>query len=346
MKLLYAIQGTGNGHLARASEIAPALAEVADVDFLISGKSAELNFPFPFNYNYHGLYFIFGNRGGVNYLKSLRQLRPFKLLSDIRSVPVHKYDAVINDYETITAHACRRHNIPVIGVSHQSSFYSDKVPMPSKRRRLFEYGMRHWVAPSDGYVGLHYKPYDDHILPPIIRPGLVEASLSDEGHITVYLPAFSDERLVDIFKELTEVRWEVFTKKSKEIREIGNVLIHPVDKKRYSESLINCHGLLTGGGFQATAEGLYLSKKMMVIPMFDQYEQKCNAAALKQIGVPIVYDFDQRIVDKLRHWIKSPYNLDYLPIRSDISTVAKKILEVSQQQIDKKVLNKKKVVQP
>jgi len=335
MKLLYAIQGTGNGHLARAAEIGPALAEIAEVDFLISGRSAELNFPFPFDYSYHGLYFIFGNRGGVDYFKSFKQLRPFRLLKDISAVPVTNYDAVINDYESITAHACRKKKVPVVGVSHQASFYSDKVPMPKKRRRFFEYGMRYWIAPCNGYVGLHYKAYDDHILPPIIRPELVNAELSDKGHITVYLPAFSDNRLISVFKQIPEIQWEVFTKKSKEILRHENVLIHPVNKERYSQSLGSCHGLLTGGGFQATSEGLYLAKKMIVIPMFDQYEQKCNATALEEMGVPIIKSIDEGAVEKLKHWISTPYKLIYKPTRSNVSSVAQKIKEVAKREIGK-----------
>lgn len=37
MKILYAFQGTGNGHLARAQEIIPILKKHALVDTLISG---------------------------------------------------------------------------------------------------------------------------------------------------------------------------------------------------------------------------------------------------------------------------------------------------------------------
>ena len=33
MKILYAIQGTGNGHLSRAKDVFPALQNRADVDF-------------------------------------------------------------------------------------------------------------------------------------------------------------------------------------------------------------------------------------------------------------------------------------------------------------------------
>ena len=36
MKVLYAFQGTGNGHIARAQEIIPILKKYAEVDILIS----------------------------------------------------------------------------------------------------------------------------------------------------------------------------------------------------------------------------------------------------------------------------------------------------------------------
>ncbi|RYY68461.1 MAG: glycosyl transferase, partial [Chitinophagaceae bacterium] len=37
MKILYALQATGNGHISRASEILPILETMADVDVLLSG---------------------------------------------------------------------------------------------------------------------------------------------------------------------------------------------------------------------------------------------------------------------------------------------------------------------
>ena len=42
MKILYAIQGTGNGHLTRAKEIIPILKEKGDVDILISGSECDI----------------------------------------------------------------------------------------------------------------------------------------------------------------------------------------------------------------------------------------------------------------------------------------------------------------
>ncbi|MBL6649865.1 MAG: glycosyl transferase, partial [Flavobacteriaceae bacterium] len=53
------------------------------------------------------------------------------------------------------------------------------------------------------------------------------------------------------------------------------------------------------------SEALYLKKKLLVIPMKNQYEQQCNAMALKEIGVPVIYDFNIKSIKKLKDWISS-----------------------------------------
>ncbi|WP_275451435.1 glycosyltransferase family protein, partial [Photobacterium sanctipauli] len=45
MKILYGVQGTGNGHISRAREMARALAsQGAEVDYLFSGRPADQYF--------------------------------------------------------------------------------------------------------------------------------------------------------------------------------------------------------------------------------------------------------------------------------------------------------------
>lgn len=330
MKVLYAIQGTGNGHLGRAMEIAPHLKERAEVDFLISGKTAELKFPFELKYNYHGIFFFFGKRGGVDYLSSFRHLKPLRLWRDIRDFPVKDYDLVITDFEPISAWAAKRAGVPVIALSHQASFYSDKVPLPRFRNRFFEYGMKHWVAPANDYVGLHYRPYDDQVLPPIIRKSLTTGRPTDEGHVTVYLPAYSDETLIHHFSKLDDVSFHIFTKKSDQERKVNNVLLRPVSKTDYTHSLLSCKGLITGGGFQSTSEALYLKKKLLVLPMWDQYEQKCNAAALRKMGVRISKKISARFSEELVQWLAGDEPIDYYEYVPDTSRVADKVMEVGE----------------
>ena len=92
MKILYAIQGTGNGHVARALEIVPILKNFAETDVLISGTQSELDLPFQINYQLYGLGFIFGQKGGVDIIQTLKQAKPLQFLREINELPVHKYD--------------------------------------------------------------------------------------------------------------------------------------------------------------------------------------------------------------------------------------------------------------
>ena len=47
MKILYAIQGTGNGHISRANEIIPVLERRVTVDILMSGNESSLKLNYP-----------------------------------------------------------------------------------------------------------------------------------------------------------------------------------------------------------------------------------------------------------------------------------------------------------
>jgi uncharacterized protein (TIGR00661 family) len=86
---------------------------------------------------------------------------------------------------------------------------------------------------------------------------------------------------------------------------VGNITYFPVNHKLFNESLINCHGIITGGGFETPAEALYLGKKILSIPIRNHYEQECNAAALKKMGVPVVYEVGANFDEVIANWLNS-----------------------------------------
>ena len=45
MKILYAIQGTGNGHVTRAEDVIPILREYGELDLFVSGSQADVKLP-------------------------------------------------------------------------------------------------------------------------------------------------------------------------------------------------------------------------------------------------------------------------------------------------------------
>ena len=130
MRILYAIQGTGNGHLSRAKEIIPILNRYCEVKILVSGYDSEVELPFPIDYRRKGLSFIFGSNGGIDYWKSYLEASFRSLKKEINTFPIEQFEAVINDFEPISAWAAKRASIPCIALSHQAAVLDEQSPKP------------------------------------------------------------------------------------------------------------------------------------------------------------------------------------------------------------------------
>jgi uncharacterized protein (TIGR00661 family) len=86
---------------------------------------------------------------------------------------------------------------------------------------------------------------------------------------------------------------------------VGNITYYPINQKLFNESLISCDGIITGGGFETPAEALYLGKKILSIPIQNHYEQECNAEALKQMGIPVIYEVGTNFDEIIENWLNS-----------------------------------------
>ena len=109
----------------------------------------------------------------------------------------------------------------------------------------------------------------------------------------------------------------MFSKHSKKEYKEKNVHIRPINNDAFIESMINCTGILCGGGFETPAEALFLKKKLMVIPMKGQYEQQCNAAALKAMGVPVLKSLKKKHIEKIQEWVNGK---QFIPVNYTNST--------------------------
>lgn len=110
---------------------------------------------------------------------------------------------------------------------------------------------------------------------------------------------------MDTFIKFKDVQWEVFSKYNKRACTIKNVSIRPVDNEAFIQSMASCTGILCGAGFETPAEALFLNKKLMVLPMKNQYEQHCNAAALEAIGVPALKNLKGKHTPLIENWIQN-----------------------------------------
>jgi len=304
MRILFAVQGTGNGHISRAREIVPLLKNYGHVDMLISGTQADVLPEEPLKYRFHGFSYIFGEKGGIDYWKTYKSMNLPRLWKDVRTLPLKNYDLIINDFEPVTAWACRLQGRPSVALSHQAAFLSKNTPRPSGKYNWAEYLFTYY-APTTYKIGFHFAQYDEFIHTPVIRSEIRNQEVHDFGHITVYLPAYHDKLLVSYLKKIPEVRWEVFSKHSRQIYTDCNVHVQPINNELYNKSLAASSGLLTGGGFESPAEALFLGKKVLVMPMKNQYEQLCNAAAAKHLGVPVIYQLKENFIPAVKEWLAS-----------------------------------------
>jgi len=331
MKILYAIQGTGNGHISRAREIIPYLQEYCQCDILVSGTQCDVELGVPVKYRFKGLSFWFGKNGGIDMWNTSVNANLPNLRKEIAQLPVEEYDFVINDFEPVSAWACFKKKIPCIGLSHQGSLLSKKVPFPVKLDYFGQFILRNY-APAMMHFGFHFESYDKNIFTPVIRSQVRESLIEELDYYTVYLPAFDDKRLIKKLSHFENANWHVFSKRAKEQYQVGNVMIKPITNDEFVTDMAQSKGVFCGAGFETPAEALFLGKKVMVIPMKGQYEQQCNAASLAQMGVPVIKSLKKRHFEKIEKWINSDEKIAvFYP---DITRIViRKIFEVNVQRV-------------
>ncbi len=318
MKILYAIQGTGNGHVCRAIEIVPLLQKHHEVDVLLSGSQADIPLPFMVKYRFNGLSFVFGKSGGIDLFETYKKGSLKRLFREINSLPVQDYDLVINDFEPVSAWACFQKNKACISLSHQAAVLNKHAPKSMKADPVGKAILKKY-APTTSQYGFHFKAYSDQVYTPVIRAQVRALQPTNKPHYTVYLPAYNDKRIIRILKECSNVQWQVFSKHNKKETSFKNIRIMPLSNDGFVQSMASASGVLCGAGFETPAEALFLKKKLMVIPMKGQYEQQCNAAALKEMGVPVIKKLKKKNIAAIDAWIKSG---DIIPVHYPDETEA------------------------
>jgi len=304
MKILYAIQGTGNGHITRSLEILPHLMKNHKVDILVSGSQWEIKLPYTVRYRMKGMGFVFGKKGGVDVLKTFLELNTRNLIREISSLPVREYDMVISDFEPVSVWACRKAGKASVGLSNQAAVLHPLAPKPDFNDPFGISVIKYYAKATHNY-GFHFKALDSTVFTPIIRRKIRESRVSNEGHVTVYLPSFEEEHLIRRLNHVKSVPFHVFSKRVKNSYRHGNFSVHPLNEEHFIKSMSSAYGVITQAGFGTTSEALFLGKKLLVIPMKKQFEQHCNAAMLESMGVTVTGKLKKSTSHLISEWIDS-----------------------------------------
>lgn len=286
MRILYGVQGTGNGHLTRARVMAERLAAAGvATDYLISGRPREALFgvePFADFTLRRGLTFAY-HQGRVDLWQTLRQADVGQLWRDVHSLDLRPYDLVITDFEPVTAWAAKRRGVPSIALSHQAGFRYSQVP-----RAQFDPGSQlvmSLFAPAAEAVGLHWHHFDGPLLPPVIDTGLRPTG-HDSRQIVVYLPFEEPAAIRQLLQSFGQWQFLCFHPDAASQPEVdGPVHWQRLSRERFPAAIAGCGGIIANSGFELPSEALHLGKKLLVKPLAGQFEQVSNALALRQLGL-------------------------------------------------------------
>ncbi|SDZ89790.1 MJ1255/VC2487 family glycosyltransferase [Microbulbifer marinus] len=299
MKILYGVQGTGNGHISRARAMAKALQKhpQLEVQWLFSGRPPEKLFsmePFGDYWWREGLTFVH-REGRINGAATARQLNLRRLLRDIRELPVNDFDLVISDFEPVTAWAARRRGKQSLGLGHQYAF---NFPIPAPRFNWMARGLMRAFAPVQSSLGMHWHHFGHPILPPIAQPHR-QSGTGDGDHILVYLP-FEHHR--PLLQELAKIPQQfVVYGAPVELQAADNTRLKAPSIDGFQQDLADSRAVICNSGFELIAETLTMGKPILTRPLRGQFEQQANAQALRELQLARVVE--KVDADSINAWL-------------------------------------------
>jgi uncharacterized protein (TIGR00661 family) len=301
MKILYGVQGTGNGHISRARAIASELEKTnVEVDFLFSGRANNGYFAMESFGDFklrQGLSFA-THKGRVSYARTALNNNPAKFVNEARTLDLKEYDLVLNDFEPVSAWAAKFQGIPCIGVSHQNAFRYD---VPKATFGLVDRAVIHQFAPCDYELGLHWYHYDQPILPPIISHQSQSSPEFGDAFL-VYLPFELPGHITRLLTRFGDAKFICYHPSIKSQYQSENVIYKPLSLDGFKSDLAACRGVVCNGGFELPSEALALGKKLLLKPLKGQFEQQSNVATLEALGLATtMQELDTSIMTQ---WVK------------------------------------------
>jgi len=301
MKILYGVQGTGNGHISRANAISDVLAGYPDVDvtWLLSGRKANPLFAVQGGRMFRrGLTFA-TSQGQVSYTKTLVQNNLVTLSKDIYQLDLDEFDCVVTDYEPVVSWAAKLKGRRTIGIGHQYAFNYD-VPLAGDN--FLNRTLLRRFAPADISIGLHWHHFDQPLLPPICDIASLSQATIIDHKVVVYLPFEDQQSVIRSLMPLTHWEFYLYGPDLQDV-DLGHIKTRALSRDGFKKDLSEAGAVMTSSGFELISECLSLGIKVLTKPVGQQVEQISNAAALEKLGYAEVVKKVE--TENCRRWLEN-----------------------------------------
>jgi uncharacterized protein (TIGR00661 family) len=300
VKVLYGVNGEGMGHATRSEVVIGALLRDHDVRVMASGAA----------FQYLGDRFghvseVFGpsfamEQGEIRRWATVRHTAaaarrelPGSVRRWMEAVHEWRPEVVVTDFEPLSGIYARWAHIPLVCV--------DNIHMIDRCRHdhgivdgawedfRIACAVTHAMVPPAGdyVVTTFFRPPLLHgrttLVPPIVRPAIVEARPVRGDHLLVY--SAGSDALVDALR-VCGMPCRVYGMRDgpEAGTSSGAIEFRPHSVDGFLEDLVSARGVITGGGFSLLSEAVYLGKPVLSVPVRGQFEQLMNARYLAREG--------------------------------------------------------------
>jgi uncharacterized protein (TIGR00661 family) len=318
LKIVFAVQGEGRGHLSQAIVAYEWLKEQGHtITGVVVGGTKSHSLPAYFKKRMQTPVYRIESPGFIRD----KQNKAVRLMPTIISAisKIEKYrksmlmireiikrqqpDLIINFYEPLIGMAHWLHYIHTytISIAHQYLFLHPDFIFPSALSRkdkwmLKQYtkltatGSRQLLALSFNNTNLNKKGIIVPC-PPLLRNEIKSVEPFKGTYLLVYIVnAGYMENIIEWHKKNPDVTLHCFTdsNKVKDKWEYSDTLtFHCLNDQQFIRYMINAAAVVTTAGFESVCEAFYLNKPVMMVPVEGHAEQKCNAFDGEQAGVGI-----------------------------------------------------------
>lgn len=333
MRILYGVVGEGMGHAIRSRVVLDELARHHELEVVVSGRAHDY------------LKTIETDRLGVNRIWGLsivyedNRVRNFQtLLANVKGALVKggwpeniraffdiaerfQPEVVISDFESWSYLFAKAQGLPVLSIDnqqivarcelapevvagHEAEFQLTRAIVKAKLPGCFHYLVTTFFQPP-------VVKRRTTLVPPILRPQILEARPEDGEHLLVYQTSTSYGDLLQHLRS-TGVECRIYGVRrgiAKEERD-GNLRFMPFSDAGFIEDLRTARGVVANGGFTLLGEAVYLHRPVLSVPVGKQFEQIVNARYLELEGYgvaadevtgPVLGDFLSRAPDLRRN---------------------------------------------
>jgi uncharacterized protein (TIGR00661 family) len=304
MRVLYGVNGEGLGHATRSEVVITSLlGDDHDVRIMASGAAyAYLSARVGHVNEVFGPSFAMEDgeirrwASVTHTMTAMRRELPGSVRTWMETVQAWEPDVVVTDFEPLSGIYARWSHTPLVCV--------DNIHMIDRCRhdreilagagedfRIAKAVTRAMVPTAGDYViTTFFRPPllrgRTKLVPPIVRPAIVEAQVTRGDHLVVY--SGGSEALIDVLRD-SGVPCRVYGMRDGPLvgTTDGNLDFRARSVDGFLEDLVTARGVITGGGFSLLSEAVYLGKPVLSVPLQGQFEQLMNARYLQREGYGI-----------------------------------------------------------